>query len=252
MKRVFITGGTTGIGKALAQEYLAKGDQVGICGKSSEKFWENFVAHENLDFYQVDVVEREQIKQALNSFSSKRSGVDIVIANAGIGFSKKTQWPNFEIIKKIFDVNLNGVLNTVEIAIELMREKGGQIVLLSSTAGMVGLPGTGAYSASKAAVMKLGEAFSLDLTSLGISFTTILPGFVDTPLTQQNHHPMPFILSSEKAAQRMIKAIEKKKVFYAFPKRNYFVAKFMSMIPRSFYYRLMTLPFLNYSIKEKK
>ena len=237
---IFITGGTSGIGLAIALEYLQRGERVGVCARSADKFLalSNF---ENAHFYKVDVTKREEVESAILEFSHGVS-LDIVLASAGLSFSKKTQIPNFQVSREIIDTNIHGVLNTFEPALKVMLpQKSGQLVAIASVAGLCGFPGVSAYSASKAAVMKLCEGYQVDLTSLGISTTCIAPGFVDTPLTQKNHHKMPFLVSSEKAGKLIVKAIDKKKKLYTFPWFFGSILRIFSILPRPIFLRLMTL-----------
>lgn len=240
---IFITGGTSGIGLAVALEYLKRGDRVGVCGRSIEKF-EPLKQYEKAHFYKADVTNRDEMEAAILDFSGEGS-LDIVLASAGLGFSKKTQIPNFERSRLIIDTNIHGVLNTFEAALKIMLpQKSGQLVAIASVAGFCGFPGVSAYSASKAAVMKLCEGYQVDLSSLGISTTCIAPGFVDTPLTQKNHHEMPFLVPSEKAGKFIIKAIDKKKKLYTFPWFFGTVLRFFSILPRPIYLKIMKfIPF---------
>jgi short-subunit dehydrogenase len=251
MKAVFITGGTTGMGMDLAKHYLKLGWKVGICGRERVKFDQNFEAHrDNVTFYQVDVSNRMDLKNAIADFS-KSIGLDLLIAAAGIGYKFKTKIPDFEYSYKMIHVNLLGVMYAFEAALEVMvpRSKG-QLVAISSIAGFNGLPGVSAYSASKSAVLKYCESLHLDLRQFNIGVTAICPGFVDTPLTQGNHHPMPFLMKSEKAARLMARAIEKNKMVYTFPFIFGLVVRLLSMLPRTWYRALMSFKAFNYS-KEK-
>lgn len=147
--------------------------------------------------------------------------------------------------------NVQGVLNTVEPAINVFTKQGsGHIVLMSSVAAFMGLPGSSFYCASKAAVYRLGESLTLDLKKENIHVTTLCPGFVDTPLTRKNKHSMPFIISDELAVQKMTKAIAAKKVLYLFPWKMALTVTLLNKIPRWFYRFLMELPFVNYGKKE--
>jgi short-subunit dehydrogenase len=214
---IFITGGTTGIGLALAKLYLEEGHHVGICARSLEKFpVEIKNKYKLLKCYQVNVVNREELRAAIIDFAA--GDLDLVVANAGRSVGAKSKTPQFSIANDIIDINVKGVLNTFEIALELMMpKKKGHLVATASVAGFIGLPGAGAYSASKAAVLKLCESYAIDLKQFGISVTALAPGFVDTPLTQKNNHKMPFIMNAEKAARLIKRAIEKKKVLFVFP-----------------------------------
>jgi short-subunit dehydrogenase len=248
MRSVFITGGTTGIGMELARHYSAKGWKVGICGRDRAKFDENFTAHrDNITFYAVDVSNREQIKEAIHTFS-RSIGLDLLIANAGIAYSFKSKVPDFEYTYKMVNINVLGVMYAFEAAMEIMVPRSrGHLVAISSIAGFNGLPGASGYSATKAAVSKFAESLHLDLKAFGINVTTIHPGFVDTPLTQSNHHPMPFLVSAPKAAKLIARAIEKKKMSYSFPFFFATCVRILGILPRTWYRRFMTIKLFNYS-----
>lgn len=251
MRAVFITGGTTGIGMELAKLYLSQGWKVGICGRERSKFDENFMAHrDNVKFYALDVADRAELKSAIADFS-KSIGLDLMIANAGIGYKLKTKVPDFEFSYKMVHVNLLGVMYACEAALDVMIPRGkGHLVVVSSIAGYNGLPGVSAYSATKAAVAKYAESLHLDLKQFNIDVTTICPGFVETPLTSSNHHPMPFMVKAPKAAALIARAIEKKKMIYAFPFFFASAVRLISMLPRTWYRFIMTIKMFNYS-KEK-
>lgn len=248
MKSVFITGGTTGMGMELAKLYLARNWKVGVCGRDRLKFEESFATQrDNVSFYCVDVANREELQNAIGDFS-KSIGLDLLIANAGIGYKFKTRVPDFDYSYKMVHVNFLGVMYAFEAALNIMIPRGkGQLVAISSIAGYNGLPGVSAYSATKAAVLKYCESLHLDMKQFNIDVTAICPGFVDTPLTQGNHHPMPFIMKSDKAARLIAKAIDQKKMVYAFPFFFSALVRLLSILPRTCYRRLMSIKTLNYS-----
>lgn len=145
-------------------------------------------------------------------------------------------------------VNFLGVMHAFEAAMDVMVPRGkGHLVATSSVAGLNGLPGVSAYSATKAAVLKYCESLHLDLRQFNIDVTAICPGFVDTPLTQANHHPMPFLVEAPKAAKLIATAIEKKKMVYSFPFFFFMVVKFLSLLPRTWYRAVMSIKMFNYS-----
>lgn len=248
MKSVFITGGTTGIGAELAKYYVEKGWKVGVCGRDRLKFEESFTVHrDQVAFYQVDVSNRDEVKKAIKDFSSP-IGLDLLIANAGIGYKHKTKVPDFEFSYKMVHVNLLGVMYAFEAALDVMipRSKG-QLVAVASIAGYNGLPGVSAYSATKSAVQKYCESLHLDLRQFGINVTTINPGFVDTPLTKSNHHPMPFLMEAQKAAYLIARAIEKKKMTYHFPFLFAGFVRILGTLPRTWYRFIFSMRIFNYS-----
>lgn len=248
MKSVFITGGTTGMGMELAKSYAAKGWKVGVCGRDPQKFDQHFsTMKDQVAYYQVDVADRDQVKAAVSDFS-KSIGLDLMIANAGIGYKFKTKVPDFEYSYKMVHVNFLGVMYAFEAALDIMIPRGkGHIVAISSLAGLNGLPGVSAYSATKSAVIKYCESLSIDMKQFNINVTAVCPGFVDTPLTTNNHHPMPFLLKAPDAAQKIIYAIEKKKMVYAFPFVFSSIVRFLSILPRTWYRFFMTIKAFNYS-----
>jgi short-subunit dehydrogenase len=252
MKSVFITGGTTGIGMELAKFYASEGWKVGVCGRDHLKFEEHFQGHrDNVHFYCVDVAEREPLQKAIEDFS-KSIGLDLLIANAGIGYKFKTKVPDFNYSYKMVHVNFLGVMYAFEAALSVMipRSKG-QLVAISSLAAYNGLPGVSAYSATKAAVLKYCESLNLDMRQFNIDVTAICPGFVDTPLTKSNHHPMPFLMDAPKAARLIASAIKRKKMVFAFPFFFALIVRLLGILPRTWYRTLMGLKSLNYSRSQK-
>ena len=246
---IFITGGTTGIGLELAKLYLEDGHRVGICGRNLIKFPAEIKnKYQNLKCYEVDVTNREELRNAVRDFAM--NSLDIIIANAGRSVGAKTPIPNLAIASQIMDINVKGVLNTFDVSLELMLPlKKGHLVATASVAGFVGLPGASSYSASKAAVLKLCESYAIDFKDMGINVTAIAPGFIDTPLTKQNSHSMPFLMSAEKGARMIKKAIEKKKVLYIFPWQMKCVITILDKMPRFMYRALMGFKLFNYSKK---
>lgn len=249
---IFITGGTSGMGAALAKQYLSEGHRVGVCGRSVERFaktketlFEGLT--QNLFFFPVDVSDYEALKNAVEQFIGSGK-LDVMVAGAAIPTGKKSREPNFSVAKEMFKINCLGVINTFQVAFDFMRNRGGgQIAAISSVAAYSGFPGVAPYSASKAFVKNLCESYALDWKHFGISVTCICPGFVDTPFTQINNHKMPFLMSAEKAAQLIKRAIERKKFLYVFPWRMHVIVVIFSIIPRSLYRRIMNFKMFNYS-----
>ncbi len=244
---VFITGGTTGIGYHLANEFLKNGHRVGICGRNLSKVDDQeFKSNENLSMFEVDVLDREKLINVVKEFAG--DDLDIMVANAGVGTGSKTKEPDFENFGWVTDINIKGVFNSVEACYQIFKnKKKGHIVGVASVAGFVGTPGASCYCGSKAAVIKILESFACDFKRLNIKVTTICPGFIDTPLTRKNDHDMPFLMSGPKGAKKIYKAIMKQKRIYVFPWQMNLVMIFLRLIPRSLYVNIMNLKFLNYS-----
>ncbi len=231
---VFITGGTSGIGLELAGLFLADGHHVGVCSFETPEQVAGQIPAE-ISYFKADVTDQSTLSNCIHAFHDKCGSLDIVVANAGINHIK-TKIPDFDRARKVIDVNVIGVLNTFEPAIEIMKEQGnGQLVALASIAGTIGLPGTAAYGASKSAVINLCESLEIDLYHFGIHVTTVAPGFIDSPLTRDNKHAMPFKMSLEDATMNIYKAILKKKGFYIFPFPMRIISRVLYHLPRGVY-----------------
>ncbi len=227
-KNILITGASSGIGRALAIVYSAPGINLFLCGRNSEKlgqtkiFCENLGAKVSLEI--LDVTD----EFAVNNWIKKIDILDLVIANAGISAGTAGGSESFAQVKKIFSTNLDGVLNVIHPAIEKIKLRKnkfprGQIALVSSLAGMRGLPSSPAYSGSKAAVKVYGEGLRGNLAPFGIAVNVICPGYIKTPMTDVNDFPMPFLMSVEKCAATIKRDLAKNKSRIAFPFPLYFV-----------------------------
>jgi short-subunit dehydrogenase len=158
--------------------------------------------------------------------------LDLIIANAGISAGTSGGTESEAQIREIFDINLYGVLNIINPAIVRMKErKTGQIAIISSLAGFRGLPSSPAYSGSKAAVRVYGEGLRGNLAEFGIKVSVVCPGYVKTPMTDVNNFPMPFLMTPEKASQKIIKGLQKNKSRIAFPFGLYFVVWLATLLP---------------------
>ncbi len=239
---IFITGGLSGLGYSVARLFKQDGHRVAIADlKEKESIPSETI--NGLVYYKADVVDKTEMQKAIRHFHAT-GGLDIIIANAGISIPK-AKIPDFDLGRRVIQINVIGVLNTFEPAIEIMKnQKHGQLVALGSVAGTIGLPGTAIYGASKSAVINLCESLEIDLHQYGICVTTIAPGFIDTPLTRNNKHKMPFLLTQEKAAGFIYKAILQKKGFYIFPFPMMVISRLLRYLPRNFYKFIMKQDYL--------
>lgn len=164
----------------------------------------------------------------------QRSPLDLVIANAGISLGTGApQSPEFDTrTRQLFAVNVDGTLNTVLPALPLMRSRGrGQIALMSSMAGFRGLAGASAYCATKAATRVLGEGLRNTLSEVGVQVSVICPGYVQTPMTDANSFPMPFLMPAEKAARIIQSGLANNRSRIAFPWRMYALLWTLQLLP---------------------
>lgn len=224
--KILITGASSGLGAALAQAYAEAGNTLLLLGRDELRLSEVAAACHTkgaaVETKIVDVCDRDAMRDHIIS-SDEKAPIDLVIANAGISAGTGGTQEDASQVERIFAVNVGGVLNTVQPIIPRMMARGrGQIVIMSSLAGIRALPSAPAYSASKAAVRYYGEALRGALKRHGVHVSVICPGYIITPMTSVNDFYMPGLMSAEVAAMRIKRAVMHRKGRVAFPKRLYF------------------------------
>lgn len=240
--KVFITGASSGIGEALALAYATRYKNVnvflGLVARRSEHLQKLKAAlskhsHVTCAIYTVDVRNQPQLAEAAEDFIQRYGTPDVIIANAGVSSGTLTeQETDLSAFKAVFEINVMGLVHTFQPFIQAMREKGsGQLVGIASVAGVRGLPGAGAYSASKAAAITYLESLRVEMLHHNIAVTTIAPGYIRTPMTAINPYKMPFLMDAHIAAEKFILAIEQKKRFVVIPWQMGWVARLMRFIP---------------------
>ena len=241
MRRVIITGASSGIGAALARAYAARQTTLGLiarrAGALKELAAEFSTPHE---IYALDVRDSAAMRAAAHAFITLHGSPDIVIANAGVSTGTLTELPeDLAAFKDVFDINVLGMVNTFQPFIDAMRAAGGgTLVGIASVAGYRGLPGAAAYSASKAAAISYLESLRVELRASGIKVITICPGYIATPMTAKNPYPMPFMLSADQAARAMLDIIDSGKTFAVIPWQMAIVARVLRVLPNWLYDRL--------------
>lgn len=239
--RVFITGASTGIGEALARHYAAQGAILGLVARR-QGLLEELAASLTTQTacYGLDVRDAEALSNAAQDFMTRFGTPDIVIANAGVSRGTLTEHEeDAEAFKAIMDINVLGMLHTFQAFVPAMKEAGkGSLVGIASVAGIRGLPGAGAYSASKAAAISYLESLRVEMLRYGIAVTTIAPGYIRTPMTDVNTYRMPFLMDADVAARKFAHAISKKRRFVVIPWQMGVVARLMKLIPAFLWDRL--------------
>lgn len=219
-KSLVISGASSGIGLALARHYLKRGATVAAFARRDDLL-ENLAAEfpGKVYCYTLDVRDAPAIQAAATDFMSRVGVPDIVIANAGVSRGTLTEYAeDEEVFQNIMDINVLGMVKTFQPFHAAMREaKQGTLVGIASVAGFRGLPGAGAYSASKAAAISYLESLRVELYGSGVKVVTICPGYIKTPMTDVNTYPMPFILKADEAARRMAHVIERGASFSVVP-----------------------------------
>ncbi|HYG43606.1 MAG TPA: SDR family oxidoreductase [Bordetella sp.] len=241
MQNVFITGASSGLGRALARRYAQDGARLGLVARRGEAL--RALANELPGVhrcYALDVCDRAALHAAAHDFVGACQGrVDVVVASAGISAGTLTQHhEDFDVFKAIVDTNLLATVATFEPFIEAMHQVGaGRLVGIASVAGIRGLPGAGAYSASKAAVISYCESLRVELAGSGIGVVTIAPGYIKTAMTAHNPYAMPFLMEADAFANHAHAAIARGTSYTVIPWQMGVVAKLLRLLPNALYDR---------------
>lgn len=242
-RSILITGASSGIGTALVQAYAAPNVRIAMSGRNAERLEEVALAAREAGTeavpHVVDVADRDAMRAWIEAEDAHRP-LDLVIANAGIGISRRDA-PSLEAMTDAtFATNVHGVFHTVHPALERMRERGrGQIAIMSSLASLMGMPGAAPYAASKAAVRSYGEGLRGALHREGIEVNVICPGFVESRMTDGNRFPMPFLMDAPKAARIIVRGLARNKPRIAFPWQTYWPLRALQMLPIALSDRLL-------------
>jgi len=238
---VVITGASSGIGLALSRKYLIQGAHVAVFARRSELLHTLAAEFPNqVSCYAINVSDAPAVQSACEDFLLRAGVPDVVIANAGVSVGTLTDYAeDIESFRQVLDTNVIGMVNIFHPFIASMREaREGTMVGIASVAGFRGLPGAGAYSASKAAAISYLESLRVELYGSGIKVVTICPGYIRTPMTAANPYPMPFILDADVAASRMVNAVNKQTAFAVIPWQMGLVGFMLRRLPRWLYDRL--------------
>ena len=241
----FITGASSGIGQALAARYAAAGYRLALVARRTADM-QAWADAQGLDagrcrVYGADVAEVDSIVAAGHACIAAQGLPDVVIANAGVSIGMDTAEPeDIHVKARTFAINNTGLAATFHPFVAAMVARGsGSLVGIASVAAIRGLPGHGAYCASKAAVVAYCESLRGELRSSGVKVVTLLPGYVDTPLTQKNRYAMPFLLSPAVFAERAFQAIAVQASYRVIPWQMGVVAKLLRLLPNPLFDRLL-------------
>ncbi|MDA8256191.1 MAG: SDR family oxidoreductase [Betaproteobacteria bacterium] len=232
--RVFITGASSGIGAALARHYAATGVTLGLAARRRDRLLQLAAEIPGSHVcYALDVGDATALQTAAADFIAHHGCPDIVIANAGVSVGTLgDDASDLAVLDRVFRTNVTGMAQTLQPFIAAMKARGsGRLVGIASVAGIRGLPGAGAYSASKAAAIAWLEALRVELRGSGIKVVTIAPGYIATPMTAVNTYPMPFLLPADQAARRFAVAIERGTSYTVIPWQMGVVAKLLRLLP---------------------
>jgi short-subunit dehydrogenase len=249
---VFITGASSGIGEALARHYAARGANLGLFARRRRELDRvaASVAPARVEAHAGDVRDAASLTAAAHAFIARFGAPDIVIANAGVSCGTLTEHAeDLAVFREVLETNVLGLVNAFHPFIAPMRAaRRGTLVGIASIAGFRGLPGSGAYSASKAAAISYLESLRVELRGSRIAVVTVCPGYVATPMTAGNPYPMPFLMRPERAARRIANAIARRKRFYVLPWPMAIGGRLFRALPRPLYDRV----FANAPLKPRR
>ena len=242
---VFITGASSGIGQALALRYYRDGARLALVARRTAEV-ERWAAEQKLDagrykVYGADVADLDAMARIGRECIAAQGLPDVVIANAGISVGMDTtQFTDLAVLRRTFETNNLGLAATFHPFVAAMNARGsGTLVGVASVAAIRGLPGHGAYCASKSAVVAYCESLRGECRPHGVRVVTLLPGYIDTPLTRGNRYSMPFLMQVEDFAEQAVRAIAAQVSYRVIPWQMGVLAKLLRLLPNGLYDRVL-------------
>jgi len=244
---VFITGASSGIGQALALRFHRAGYRLALVARRTDaiKTWASAlgISADSYEIYSTDVAVTDSIVAAGEACLARQGVPDVVIANAGISVGIDTAVrDDIDVMARTFAINNIGVAATFHPFLAAMAQRGSGTLVgigIGSVAGIRGLPGHGAYCASKAAVISYCESLRGEMRPHGVRVVTLSPGYIDTPLTQQNRYRMPFLMQPADFADRAFRAIAAGVSYRVIPWQMGVVAKVLRLLPNAVFDKLL-------------
>ena len=242
-KSVWITGASSGIGKALAIKFANNGWKVAISARRENLLQDLSKNNSNIFPFTLDVKDEKLTKSVFQSIIEKFKTLDICVFCTGIHDPEAEKKLSSEKIREIMETNFFGTLNCIMAANAFFREnKSGHISIVASVAGYRGLPAASGYCASKSALISLAESLYFDFKRHNVRVSVINPGFIKTPMTDKNKFPMPMIKSSEFAAEKIFIGLTKKNAFEIhFPLIFTMLMKLLKIMPNWLYFLLVKM-----------
>tara|TARA_E500000178_G_scaffold159607_1_gene159427 strand:- start:294 stop:1058 length:765 start_codon:yes stop_codon:yes gene_type:complete len=240
-KTIWITGGSTGIGKALAIKFAGKGWNVAISARRENLLNEISNNEQNIHGFPLDVTDKQKCKEVFEEIKNKFGNIDICFFSTGTWDPKKEKDIDIDQIENVFKVNFFGTLNSIKAVEEYFKnKKSGTICIVSSIAGYRGLPNSTGYGPSKSALNNLAESLYFDFKRSNVRICLVSPGFIKTPMTDKNDFKMPFLKTTEYAAEKIYDGLINKNTFEIhFPKALTITLKILSFLPSKVYFGLV-------------
>ena len=240
-KVIWITGASTGIGKALAIKFSQNGWKVAISARREALLNEIASENKNIFAFPFDVTDKEKCNSTFNLIKNKFDNIDLCVFSTGTWDPKKEKEIDVEQIENVMKINFFGTLNCIKSVESYFKTRGyGQISIVSSIAGYRGLPNSTGYGPSKSALNNLAESLYFDFKRHGVRVSLISPGFIKTPMTDKNDFKMPFLKSPEFAAEKIYNGIVNSKSFEIdFPKQLTITLKLLKILPIKLYFKIV-------------
>jgi short-subunit dehydrogenase len=239
-KVAWITGASTGIGREMALKLAAAGVKVAASARSADKLAALTASNANITAYPLDVTDLAACRSTGALIARDLGPIDLAILNAGVWIPMGASEYDAAAVTEGMAVNFTGITNALAPLIPAMIARGsGHVALVSSVAGYRGLPLAIAYAPTKAAVIALAETLYLDLAKHGVTVSVINPGFVDTPMTRVNTFAMPFIVTADDAATRILRGLAARRYEIVFPWQMSLMATFMRLLPNRLFFGLV-------------
>ena len=235
-KKIWITGASSGIGKAVAEKFAAEGWKVAVSARRKELL-QDMAKDQNISSFPLDVTDRSQINNVFQNILKEFGNIDVCLFSSGTYEPKDEQSIDPDKIKNVINVNFLGVIDCVKTVEDYFKnKKTGHISIVSSIAGYRGLPNSSGYGPSKAALTNFCESIYFDFKKFGVRVSVISPGFIKTPLTDKNEFPMPFLKTVDYAANQIFNGLVKSNAFEIhFPKGLTLTLKFLRILPYKLY-----------------
>jgi len=240
-KTIWITGGSTGIGKALAIKFANEGWNVAVSARRESLLKELSDKYQNITSFPLDVTEKENCQNVFSQIKEKYNEIDFCFFSTGTWDPKKEKDIDLEQIENVFKINFFGTLNSIKAVEKYYKDKKeGTIAIVSSIAGYRGLPNSTGYGPSKSALNNLTESLYFDFGRYNVRICLVSPGFIKTPMTDKNDFKMPFLKTPEYAADKIYDSLVNKKNFEIhFPKELTLILKLFSILPYKIYFYLI-------------
>ena len=232
-RRAWVTGAGSGIGRALVQRLAADGWQVAASARTEEDLATLAAGVPGrIEAFPLDVTDKVATMDAAAAIEAQLGPLDLVVLNAGTYRPVTATSFSIDAWREMVEVNLLGAVNCLAAIMPgMIARRSGHIAVVSSLTGYVGLPSASAYGATKAALINMCEALHPELEAEGVRLSLINPGFVDTPLTRRNDFPMPFLISSDEAVERIMRGLKSGRFEIAFPTRMSLAIRLLALLP---------------------